>query len=824
MMKKIFLFLSFVFFSGAVLAQTGGDGNTNGTQSGGDLNGQAPPSYQNPYGNQPFQNPFGTGNNNNQNIFNKQNNSNDPNSNNNQNNTNTGGKDDKKNTTQNPTDNNNQNNNLDLRDKNTNKELEELYKNDPDYLKYLGKEDKDKDKDKADLKDDPYKEDPGGSNVYGSGFLNNNAFNSSDKRPTTVPDDYRLGVGDEIVVSIWGNSEFQNPYTISRDGSIFPSRVGKIYLQGLSFEAARNVVRSRFRKIVAQGSNIDIVMGRVRTIRVNVVGEVKRPGTVTMSAFNTPLNAISLSGGLTKNGNLRDIQVIRNGVVVERLDVYRFMQNGNFGKEIYLEDNDYISVRLYDKVVKAQGLFKRPMFYQMTEYETLDDLIKLAGGPTFNARESLIRVKTIENEQEKYIDFNGKDYFSNDNPVMFVLRDGDVVIIKGINEGLTNTVTIKGSIKYPEVYQLKSEMRLFDVIKMAGGVTNTAYKSRAYVYRKGRTADKNEAIKVELTDLENYNNPENIVIESGDIINVLSERIFNTRYSIQVIGLVKNPGKQIYYPNLKLKDVLLMAGGLALEAESGRIEISNVTDTITKYGIYGTPTNLKIVSISPNLEIDEVSENITIKPYDKIYIRKKKELIQQESVYIVGEVDYPGEHTLLGKRERLTTLIKRTGGLTASAFPDGAKLYRTNVGPVVIDLNEAMKRSGGKHDLILENGDRIIIPTKNDIVSIRGNVQNQINIKFNKEQTSVMNYIDAAGGFGNRPWRKRITVKYQNGRLKSTKNFLFFKFYPKVKPGCTIKVPVRPDGPNIDFKDVFQYGISTATSVLTILLLTRSLE
>lgn len=800
-----------------------------------DNTGQAPPTYQNPYGSNPYgNNPFGG--NNGKNIF--ENNQNKSNTNGNNNNENTTNQNNGNNNGQSNGQNNRSNNNqtstsenqpLNLGDRNGNtrkqqdKDLQELYKNDPDYLKYLGQQEEGE-LEKT-LKDDPFASNSGGStsNIYGANFFNNNVFNLSSQDPTTVPADYRLGQGDQIVVSVWGSAQLQQSYTIFKDGSISPNLVGKIYLQGLTFAAAESVIKSRFRKILPSGSNIDVIVGKVRQIRVNIVGEVRRPGTFTISAFNTPLNALSLAGGLTENGNMRDIRLIRNGTVIEHLDLYQYLQNGSFGRPVYLEDNDFLSIELYDKVVEATGAFKRPMFYQLTEYETLNDLIKLAGGPTFNARQSLIRVKTIQDEQEVYQDFQGNEYFSSNNAFEFVLKDGDVVNINPINEGLTNILNISGAVNYPDTYQLKEGERLFDLIQRAGGLKGNAYKSRAYIFRNGNTSDASQAIKIDLSDMNDYMGPNNVIMSPGDAIQILSTNKFDETFEVEVLGLVRTPGKMPFRNGMMLKDVLLLSGGLTLDAESGRIEISNVTESVDRYTIEGSQPNVKIVSINPDLSLDEVSEQILIKPKDRIFIRKKSELVNQESVSIIGEVDYPGPYALLSKGDRLTSIIKRSGGLTKHAFPEGSKLIRKSIGAVVIDLNEAMKRAGGKFDLILENGDQIIIPTMNDIVGVRGEVQSPINIKFEKENNNVLSYIDAAGGFGEDPWRKRITVTYQNGRSKSTKNFMFLHFYPKVRAGSTINIPKRPEREPFDFGQALQYGLTTATSVLTILLLTDRL-
>jgi protein involved in polysaccharide export with SLBB domain len=239
-------------------------------------------------------------------------------------------------------------------------------------------------------------------------YFTNSVFNMSDKNTLTPPMDYRLGVGDEIVVNIYGQSETQQNYTIGRDGSISPRYIGKIYLQGMTFENAKNVIQNKFRSIVA-ASTIDVQLGKIRTIKVTIIGEVNRNGTSTFSAFTTAISAIANAGGITKLGNLRNIEIKRNGRIVNTIDLYEFIRNGGSLEDQYLEDGDIINVGTYEKLVKAEGSFKRPMYYQLKENENLNNLIDLAGGPAFDARFSSVQIKSIIGEQPRILTVNLKD-------------------------------------------------------------------------------------------------------------------------------------------------------------------------------------------------------------------------------------------------------------------------------------------------------------------------------------------------------------------------------------------------------------------------------
>ncbi|MCC6447282.1 MAG: SLBB domain-containing protein, partial [Chitinophagaceae bacterium] len=243
------------------------------------------------------------------------------------------------------------------------------------------------------------------------------------------------------------------------------------------------------------------------------------------------------------------------------------------------------------------------------------------------------------------------------------------------------------------------------------------------------------------------------------------------------------------------------------------------------YKLESKGVNIRIVSISSNLEIDPVSDNIIIKPLDRIYVRKKSDFINQQKVVVMGEVKYPGEYVLLSDNEKISSIIKRAGGLSKAAYSNGAKLFRKNIGPVIIELNTALNKAGNKQDLILKDGDELLIPQINEIVSVRGEVQQPINIKFDADNSAVSYYINASGGFGENPWKKRINVRYQNGKSKNTKNFLFFHFYPKVKQGSVVTVPQKPERKEkTKFSDVMTYTLSSLSTLATLVILSRTLK
>jgi len=700
--------------------------------------------------------------------------------------------------------------------------IQESYKADPEYQQYLQQLQQQRE-DKTDTLD---KTDSLKKSVYGANFFTNNVFDLSEKNPTAPPSDYRLGPGDEIIISLWGGAELMQDYTLAKDGSIFPRFAGKIYLQGLHFDEATRLIEQRFRKVVPASTHIDVQMGKARTIRVTIVGEVKKQGTYTLSAFNSALNALFRAGGLTDLGNLRKIEIRRQGHTVEILDLYDYLRRGGKGHEVYLEDNDFIHVGLYEKKVSARGSFKRPMFYQLTGDEGLTDLIELAGGPAFNARNSLVHVKTISGERERYIDLAtlSKNDVHEGSYTDLVLNDGDEISLKPIKEGLSNVVRIEGDVNYPDEYEVRDGERLSDVLSRAGGLASTAYLARAFIFR-GNNPLESEAIKVDLSQSNEAGFENDVEVYAGDKIKVLSNKDFEQQYMIEVMGFVRKPGKVPYYKNMKLKDVLLLCGGLRLDAENGRIEISNIVDSVDKYSIDSKGSRVRSIAINSNLEIDEASESIILKPLDRIYVRRKTEFLSQDKVSIAGEVAYSGEYALTEKNERISSLMKKCGGALPTAYLEGARLIRPKVGPIVIDLPAALSKKGSKHDIVLKDSDLIIIPSVNEIVQVRGEVQVPVNIKFERDNTNVKYYIGAAGGYGDNPWRSRINVKYANGKVAKTKNYLFFRVYPKVKEGSQVRVPAKPKKENkTELKDIVTLTTTFLTTIATLVLVYKTVK
>ncbi|MGN6265493.1 MAG: SLBB domain-containing protein [Ginsengibacter sp.] len=672
--------------------------------------------------------------------------------------------------------------------------------------------------------------------VYGSNIFQNSQILQLSEL-STPPPDYPVGVGDHIIVSLWGGADFEQDYIVGRDGSIFPQGLGKITVQGLSFANAKSIIFERFKKVIPKSTNISVSLGQPRSIVVQVSGNVGNPGPKVVSAFTNALNIVAMAGGVTKYGNLRKILISRRGAIIDSIDVYKYLSTGDFGKHLYLENNDFIIVPFYDKKVLASGQFKRPMYYQLKQGEGLEALLGFTGGFTSDAYATggMIIRNINEKQTIKTINLNnaikaGRN-FSADEP----LYDGDIVLVNSIRPGLTNKVIVKGEVAYPNVYEVKKGDRLFDLINRAGGVTPNTYLDRAYIYKGAgdSTNVKADKIDVNLSDInKNDHSKYNIPVDPNDIIEVFNKNQFSDRQLISINGEVRKPGNYEKYGGMTLKDLLYFANGLKPSAEFGSIEVSSIVDIdSSQKGLVPTRTVVKTYSINQDLDLDSVTENILLKPYDQVFVRKNPRFQLQQNIKIEGQVKYPGVYPKLSENERLSSLIARTGGLKENSNGKGAILYRKRIEgqatdslaspsePISIDLQNAIDNPGSKFDLVLQEGDVVFIPESNPVVAVKGAVQNQLKIYYDKDHPKLGYYISQAGGFSERPWRKRIYVTRANGKSEKTHNFGFFHFYPKVKPGSVINVPVRPEGKGISSS--ITQGFISAIPLALVYLITK---
>jgi len=688
--------------------------------------------------------------------------------------------------------------------------------------------------------------------TYGADIFAN-AANYDVSELSTPPLDYPIGVDDHIIVALWGGGEYQEDYVVARDGSIFPAGIGKITVQGLTFENARAIIYAKFKSSVPASTHIQITLGQPRSININVAGEVANPGPVTVSAFSNAFNVIGLAGGITEFGNLRNIQVKREGKVIETLDVYEYLNSGNIGQHIYLQNNDFVLVTFVDKKILTTGPFKRPMYYQLKKNEGVKALLKYSGGLNSDANSSDIKVISTSKEKQVIRDVNVTTILLNNTATDYPLADGDIVKATLIKPGISNKIEIKGEIRYPGIYEMKEGDHLFDLIDHAGGITKNTYLRRAYVFRGAgdSTILKPERIEVNLNDFakNDATSPDNILLQVNDVVQLFGNNSFGEEQYVQISGEVrKEIGKTQMYAGMTLEDLLYLADGLKPSAEYGRLEISSIVDGDSAKGVTkSTRTIVKSYAISPDLQLDSSASKVILKPFDEVFVRKNPTFQLQQNVELAGLVKYPGYYSKISPNERLSSFINRAGGLKDNANIDGAILYRNKTdefrenlinknkldstdsaaiylnAPVSLDLAKAIKHPNSSCDIVLQEKDIIYIPEVNPFVVVKGIVQSPLRIAHDDSHSHMGFYIDRAGGFGIRPWRRRIFVTYADGQSRRTRNFLFCHFYPKVRQGSIITVPQRPEGKNLAGQVILQ-AIATAVPIIVAAIILKSVN
>ncbi len=675
--------------------------------------------------------------------------------------------------------------------------------------------------------------------IYGHDFFGNQKLatfaKSTDARAT---DSYILDAGDEINLAVWGYADYNNKFKVNDDGYIQIPEFGRIYVRGLSFGAVKALIGKRLSTFIdPANTKYEIALIYSRTIDVNIVGEVKSPGTYQIPAINSVYNAINAANGITDIGSVRDIQIRRNGKVVKTFDVYQFLFNPMNDNNFYLQKGDFIFVATQNKLIKISGAIRRPAKYELKKDENLTEIIKFAGGFSPDANTKGLQIVRNNGKSQQIIDVNYEQLAANG--ANYVLIDGDIVKVAAVNGDPENFMSINGQVKYPGKYELKDGYRISDAIIAAGGILVDAYLDRAYIKRKlpdNTYVNQKFSLKNILID---PTCADNLLLQKHDEIKIFSKNDFLERFKVSIAGSVLNPLVMDYTAGMTLNDILFYAGGLKMEAANSKIEISRnvVTDSASNSF---SPQRITVLStgINDKLEIDERSKAFPLEPFDQIFVRKTPSFNLQEVVTINGEVMYPGTYPILDKNEKVLDLIKRTGGLTPYAYLNGAYLVRRdhNQHQIIFELKNAFKDSTSRANLILKNGDSIYITTVNQQVSIKGNGIRYPDLDSNQTISgkfipgkSVRWYIkNYAGGFKKGANRRSAYVMYPNKKMDYTRFFMGIKNYPTVDyEGAVINVdmkvkkPKPPKGPesNINWNILLPSLIAGITSLGTTLTL-----
>ena len=695
-----------------------------------------------------------------------------------------------------------------------------------------------------DLKEGKYKK-----KVFGRDIFNNEDLSFEPNMNIATPSSYLLGAGDAVFVDIYGASQKTVEATVSPDGFIVIEGYGPIQVAGLTVDQANSRLRSQLGARYSS-SKIRLSVGQTRTISVNIMGEVRNPGTYTLASFASVFHALYMAGGPNEIGTLRNIKVYRNNRLVSTVDVYDYILNGKLSGNVHLGDNDVIVVGAYDCLVNITGKVKRPMYYEMKGSESIGTLINYAGGFTGDAYRKSVRI--VRKSGSKYTVHNVNEF----DMATFRIADNDSVNIDSIHPRYSNMAEVKGAIFRPGMYQIDDNIySVKTLIEHADGVTEEAFTAHAIIHRM--KADRTlEAISVDVQGIMD-GTVADIPLKNEDVLFIPTRQESQNEQTISIHGEVLYPGTYKYAENETLEDFVLQAGGLKESASMHNVLVSRRVSNPHALKADSVLAQTFKFSLKDGFVIDG-QQSFHLMPFDEVYIRQSPGYYKQQNVTIEGEVMFAGDYTLTKKNERLSDLFNRAGGATELAYIEGARLERrvneierirleelakmrkeenkrivqelainnsrsigemaqiTNIEEdtripdtylVGIELNKALNNPGGNDDIVLREGDRIIIPTYNGTVKIDGEVMYPNSVAF-KEGKSAKYYINQAGGYNRYAKKNMVYVIYMNGTVAKVSDGA------KIRPGCEIVVPQKAINRKMGISEYLAIG-STAAAIAT---------
>jgi len=660
-----------------------------------------------------------------------------------------------------------------------------------------------------------------------------------------APENYKVGSGDEISISVWGYNDFSETLEVDERGYISPSSYGRIYVKGITFKNMRSILKKKFSSFFdMQNSEIDVALSYSRVITVNIIGEVYNPGSYTIPAINTAFNALIAAGGPNQLGSVRNIYIKRDGVTIDSLDIYKFLFDPLKTNDIYLQDGDYLFIPPANNVVEMSGAINRPYTYEAKKGESVGDLIKYAGGFISTAFKDIITLKRLDYNNIKVYDIKQSDLFIEN------IQDGDQIIVNQISNKLSNVVTVNGDVGVSGEYEFTENETLLELLKRSKCITNKTFLEKVYIIRVNDDRTKTHLSINLKAIIDNPSHKDNIQLKEFDVIRVLSIDDFDDDFNIVVKGAVRNAGKFNFGSGMNLQAALILSGGLTQQAQGSRVEVSRIMEyDIETNKLKPRRTVVKNIKIGDDLVLSSDAEEFILQPFDQVFVRSNPDFEPAVNVTILGEVKYPGTYSILRKNEKVSSLINRAGGLTNYAYLDGVKMFRSfdiemsidnefqemnlsnelkesilnspdvaniyteelqrkneeffnqennektlfkSIDMVYLNLDKALKNSQSRFNLVLNEGDSIIIPKTMDVVHITGELMNlegnSISAPFFQRKRAHYYVKNFAGGFNRGNDRSNTVVIYPNGIAKKSRDFVLFKVSPKVSKGSTIRV------------------------------------
>ncbi|MBS1671483.1 MAG: SLBB domain-containing protein [Bacteroidetes bacterium] len=673
------------------------------------------------------------------------------------------------------------------------------------------------------------------SKIFGAELFSNSNLTFEPNLKIPTPRNYVLGVGDVIAVDVFGYSDAKYNLKVNEEGLVRIPYVSPLKVTGLTFDDAQKKITQSLSKVYPEiltgKTSVQVSLGQIRTIRVTLIGEITKPGTYFLSSLSSIANALYVSGGPNDNGSFRSIDLIRNGKKITTFDLYDFLLKGDLTNNRRLEDDDIIKVNPYTKRVELTGAVKRKAIYETKNGENLGSVIDFAGGFADGAYKEFFTVTRIGDKEKEIINVTKNNYPS------FELKSGDMIIVDSITNRFTNRVSINGSVFHPGNYALDNGTTKLSQLIAKAGIKEEAYLKRGLIKRLQENFMP-QTIDFNVADVINGKN--DVVLKREDSIKIYSIFELQENYNISVQGEVNTPGVYDYADSMKLQDALIIAGGLKDGATDKKVEIARRVKT-------GVGVDSNAYAIVESFSLDEYNSRKTIlRPFDVITVRKDPLYIDQKIVNIQGEVQYPGKYILQSNTETMTDLIARAGGLKSSAYVSSAILlrntYRDNLERqlaeskayyttsqnkdsttkgifyaeiktprqiVNIHLEKAIVSPHGLDDIKLEEGDILKIPQYKGTVQTIGGVYVPRKINFNNE-LSFSDAISESGGFLTNAAKRKVFVQYPNGEVKKSHSFLFFRSYPKLKPGSEIFIPLKPERKPMSTGEVIGIGSAIA--------------
>ena len=657
-----------------------------------------------------------------------------------------------------------------------------------------------------------------GDQVFGRNIFNTRNLTFEPSVNLATPANYRLGPGDEVIIDIWGASQNTIRQQISPEGTINIQKIGPVNLSGMTVSAANDYLKNALNKIynglnntTDPTSDIRLTLGNIRTIQINVMGEVVQPGTYALSSFSTVFHALYRAGGVSDIGSLRNVQLVRNGKNIATIDVYEFIMKGNTQDDIRLQEGDVVIVPAYDVLVKISGKVKRPMRFEMKKDENLATLIKYAGGFEADAYTRSLRVVRQNGEEYEVNTVKDIDYS------IYKMRNGDVVTAEAILNRFTNKLEIRGAVYRPGIYQLSGKLNTIrELVNEAQGLTGDAFLNRAVLYRQ-REDLTSEVVQIDIRSIMDGTSP-NLALMKNDILYIPSIHDLEDRGNVTVHGEVAHPDSYPYADNMTLEDLIIQAGGLKEAASTVRIDVSRRIKNPRSTADNDTIGQMYSFSLKDGFVIDG-QPGFILQPYDEVYVRRSPGYQAQQNVAIDGEILFGGNYAMTSREERLSDLVNKAGGPTNYAYLRGAKLTRVanasekkRMGDVIrlmsrqlgeamidslgigvedtftvgIDLEKALTNPKGNADLVLREGDVVFIPKNTNTVTINGAVMVPNTVSYMKDK-NVDYYLNQAGGYSDNAKKSKKFIVYMNGQVTKVKG----SGKKQIEPGCEIIVPSK---------------------------------